>query len=72
MPLSGVTKYCPVFVRMTTERRAVPTPGSTIDTNTVPAGQKGATCRSRYAAVRMSYGGICCVRSTTWRVGLTV
>src|SRR6476659_1059948 len=42
VPLSGVTKYWPDFDFITIDFLAVPTPGSTTETNTVPAGQKGA------------------------------
>ena len=63
VPLSGVTTYCPPFVLATTERRSVPTPGSTTETKTVPAGQNGMVCRNRYAASQTEYSGMSCVRS---------
>lgn len=47
VPLSGLTKKCPLFVFSTTDFRSVPTPGSMTDTNTVPAGQNGAACFNR-------------------------
>ena len=43
VPLSGVTKYWPVFVFSTTDFLSVPTPGSIIYTKTVPFGQYSAT-----------------------------
>ncbi len=70
VPLSGVTKYCPFFVWATTDLRLVPTPGSTTETNTVPAGQYGAVCHRRYDAFPDVEGGDLVRQVVEFQVGI--